>query len=106
MTRLAGVCTGHKWHAYPPDSKQESPRFSATLQQLARLYPAYVMQMRRHDGRRFRGDWGTVPLKFEVGGRSMYRPLHYLENTFCTLTKTRYGVLSMYFRQSTFQATK
>src|SRR6218665_515773 len=28
MVRLVGVCTGHKWPAQQPNSKQTSPRFA------------------------------------------------------------------------------
>ena len=35
MSRLAGVCTGNKWPAYPPNSKPASPRLDATLPHMA-----------------------------------------------------------------------
>ena len=31
------VCTGHQWPAQPPNSKQASPRWTATLPHMARL---------------------------------------------------------------------
>src|SRR6218665_4024291 len=40
MARLAGVCTGHKWPDWQPNSKQASAAFP----QLYRVWPAYVMR--------------------------------------------------------------
>src|SRR6218665_425707 len=44
MARLAGVCTGHKWPAQRPKSKQASSRWVATLPHMNLLWPACLMR--------------------------------------------------------------
>src|SRR6218665_2112988 len=42
MARLAGVCTGHIWPAYPPNSKQAQSNLTSILPHMARLWPVYL----------------------------------------------------------------
>src|SRR6218665_681095 len=44
MAPLAEVCTGHKWPALPPNSKQTLPRLAATLPHMTRLWPAFTLR--------------------------------------------------------------
>src|SRR6218665_1849711 len=46
MARLSGACTGHKWPALPPNSKQASPRLFTTLPHTMSRVMAYAMRHR------------------------------------------------------------